>query len=64
MHEFDKCNFCSSRVVGEGYSFCSHPFCEDRSDYALDVNKIFNKADELNISITDLFNLIRECTKE
>ncbi len=60
MHEFDKCNFCATRVKGEGYYFCIHPFCKNHSDYSLDVNKILNKADERNISIADVLALMRE----
>lgn len=57
MHEFDKCNFCTSRNDG----ICNDPFCHYHSDYSVDVNKILYKADELNISVTDVLNLIREC---
>lgn len=59
MHEFDKCNFCISRNDG----ICRDEFCSYRSDYSADVTKILNKADELNISVTDVLNLIRECNQ-
>ena len=61
MHEFNKCRFCTS------YDDCTHVcrdvYCEQltRSDYILDVNAIFAKADERGISVTDVLNLIREC---
>ena len=57
MHEFDKCNFCTSWQEG----CCYDMYCKDHSDYVLDVNKIFAKADERGVSVTDILNLIREC---
>ena len=59
MHDFDKCRFCTGYNVSEDW--CDDALCVDHSDYCLDVTKILNKADELNVSITDILNLIREC---
>lgn len=56
MHEFDKCNFCSSYSNGS----CSDIFCHGHSDYILDVAKILRKAIVMNISVTDVLNLMRE----
>lgn len=57
MHEFDKCNFCTSWQEG----CCYDHYCKDHSDYILDVSKVLDKADEMGISVTDVLNLIREC---
>lgn len=60
MHEFDKCRFCAQYRGNAGG--CVDAYCNgNHSSYVLDVNKILNKADELNISVTDVLNLIREC---
>lgn len=59
MHDFDKCRFCAGYNVQEDW--CEDTLCENHSDYCLDVNKIFRKADELNISVADVIALIREC---
>lgn len=56
MHEFDKCNFCSSQFEGS----CSDIYCHGHSDYSIDVGKVLSKADEMNISVTDVLNLMRE----
>ena len=63
MHEFDKCHFCASYIVTDDW--CRDPCCDriSHSDYILDVNKILAKADEMNISVTDVLNLIRECNR-
>lgn len=63
MNEFDKCRFCES--YGEiDKDQCYEGFCMKHSCYRLDVNKILKKADELNISVTDVLNLIRECNND
>lgn len=60
MNEFDKCNFCSSVVDGE----CTDTYnCREHAHFRLDVNRVFNKADELGISVSDLLRLIKECNK-
>jgi hypothetical protein len=63
MHEFDKCNFCGSSVKDDENDRCKHPYCFAHSDFSLDVNKILNKADKLNISVTDVLNLMREVNR-
>jgi hypothetical protein len=60
MNEFDKCNFCISMTKNG----CDDNMCTRRYHYRLDVNKILGKADDLNISVTDVLNLIRECNKQ
>lgn len=60
MNEFDKCNFCES--YGEIYeNECTNPCCWRHSGYRVDANKVLKKAEELEISVTDVLNLIREC---
>lgn len=59
MHEFDKCHFCISYDPTDDW--CRDPLCDNHAHYVLDVNKILKKADERNISVTDVLNLIREC---
>ena len=60
MKEFDKCNFCES--YGEIYeNECTNPCCWCHSGYRVDANKVLKKAEELEISVTDVLNLIREC---
>ena len=39
-------------------------FCKKHSYYRIDVNKILKKAGDLNISVTDVLNLIRECSDD
>ena len=58
MDEFDKCKFCLSYDSGYG---CDDDICRDHCHYRIDVKKIIDKADERNISVTDVLNLIREC---
>ena len=59
-NEFDKCNFCES--YGEIYeNECTNPCCWCHSSYRVDANKVLKKAEELEISVTDVLNLIREC---
>jgi hypothetical protein len=60
MHEFDKCHFCTAYdPVSDS---CIDIYCEKskRTSYILDVNKILAKADEHNITVTDVLNLMRE----
>ena len=60
MNDFDKCNFCES--YGEIYeNECTNPYCYCHSGYLIDINKVLKKAEELEISVTDVLNLIREC---
>ena len=62
-NEFDKCNFCES--YGEiREDHCDVYFCKKHSYYRIDVNKILKKAGDLNISVTDVLNLIRECSDD
>lgn len=63
MHEFDKCHFCAQYDAAEDW--CEDIFCEKprHTSYILDVNKVLAKANELNISVTDVLNLMRECNK-
>lgn len=60
MHEFDRCNFCATYVEGDGDVFCIHPYCVCHSDYSLDISKVLKKADEMNLTVTDVLNLMRE----
>ena len=60
VNDFDKCNFCES--YGEIYeNECTNPCCWCHSGYRVDANKVLKKAEELEISVTDVLNLIREC---
>jgi hypothetical protein len=63
MHEFDKCHFCSQ--YDETDDWCSDMFCDrnTHSDYILDVHKIFKKADDLKINISDVIALMNEVNK-
>lgn len=62
MNEFDKCNFCES--YGEIYeNECTNPCCWCYSSYRVDANKVLKKAEELEISVTDVINLIKECNR-
>ena len=62
MNEFDKCNFCES--YGEIYeNECTNPCCLFHSSYRVDANKVLKKAEELEISVTDVINLIKECNR-
>lgn len=63
MHEFDKCHFCSQ--YDEAEDWCNDIFCDRKthSDYVLDVHKIFKKADDLKINISDVIALINEVEK-
>ena len=62
MNEFDKCNFCESH--DEIYkNVCRNPFCRNHSSCRVDANKVLKKAEELEISVTDVLNLIHECNR-
>ena len=63
MHEFDKCHFCASYNLTEGW--CDNIWCDRKThtDYILDVNKILNKAKEMGASISDVIALMNEVAK-
>lgn len=60
MHEFDKCHFCAQYDPVEDW--CDDLFCDRKthSDYILDVKKIFKKADDMKINISDVIALMNE----
>ena len=63
MHEFDKCHFCAQ--YNEADDWCNDIWCDRKhhTDYILDVHKIFKKADELKINISDVIALMNEVEK-
>lgn len=62
LHEFNKCRFCTS--FNDATELCADSWCQNRSDYCTNVNAILNKADALNVSVTDILNLISDCNEK
>lgn len=64
MNDFNKCDFCKKYDLDD--MECSERgYCDQWSHrkYELDPDKAISKARELNISVTDVLNLIKECNR-
>lgn len=57
-------NAISVKIMERFYeNECTNPCCWCHSCYLIDANKVFEKAEELKISVTDVINLIKECNR-
>ncbi len=55
MDEYDKCNFCKSY---DNYDGCQNWYCEGKSDYKANKQKIIEKAQQTGLSVADVVALI------
>ena len=59
LDEFDKCRFCKWY---DDYEGCTNVFCcpDDRNDFKMNVERVVEKAKEMNMSVTDVVTLMNQ----